>query len=402
MLMLAVINIFYCFPMTAAASLVTPQLFTSIPYFEEWLKSNPWVANKNLAGIVQSSLYSLFFALCPLLFKAIANAGSNAPSVVTAEDAAINYFWWFMVVTAFSGTSLMAMGVTYATTGQIETAQVLLQIAATIPTGVSATWINWIILHSTLILPNQYLLQFNSFVFQYIGWNCCARSVMGGGPGGNIPYRLYIDSCVVLMCTVALSPASPIVAPCALLYFLILFPLLRRNCIFVYRPKFDGGGHRWKFLFQACITSMLIGQVLLSLMMGLKKAIGPALMAALPIPLTLVFRSTCLKRFCRAFQDAGLLQTSLLDQWDTSWENSSHISMEKREEFRRFLVDAHKAAYIPVCIAGDATASLTVEPAVVVPTEFDFILNSLRSHDQSEMDMDPHVFHGTSFNNGEE
>jgi hypothetical protein len=51
------------------------------------------VANKNLAGIVQSSLYSLFFALCPLLFKAIANAGSNAPSVVTAEDAAINYFW---------------------------------------------------------------------------------------------------------------------------------------------------------------------------------------------------------------------------------------------------------------------------------------------------------------------
>lgn len=77
----------------AAASLVTPQLFTSIPYFEEWAKSNSWLANKNLAGIVQSSLYSLFFALCPLLFKAIANAGSNAPSVVTAEDAAINYFW---------------------------------------------------------------------------------------------------------------------------------------------------------------------------------------------------------------------------------------------------------------------------------------------------------------------
>jgi hypothetical protein len=66
-----------------------------------------------------------------------------------------------MVVTAFSGTSLMAMGITYATTGQIETAQVLLQIAATIPTGVSATWINWIILHSTFILPNQYLLQVN-------------------------------------------------------------------------------------------------------------------------------------------------------------------------------------------------------------------------------------------------
>jgi hypothetical protein len=77
----------------AAASLVTPQLFSSVPYFEQWAKSNPLLTNKNIAGIVQSSLYSLFFALCPLMFKAIANGGSNAPSVVTAEDAAINYFW---------------------------------------------------------------------------------------------------------------------------------------------------------------------------------------------------------------------------------------------------------------------------------------------------------------------
>lgn len=134
-------------------------------------------------------------------------------------------------------------------------------------------------------------------------------------------------------------------------------------------------------------------------MMGLKKAIGPALVAALPVPLTLVFRSTCLKRFFRAYKDAGLLQTSLLDQWDNSWDDSSHLSMEKREEFRRFLVDAHKAAYIPVCIAGDATSSLTVEPAIVVPTEFDCLLTSLRSQEQGDsIEMDPHVFHGARFN----
>jgi len=395
---LVMINIFYCFPMTAAASLVTPQLFYGVPYFEELAKSNPLF--KNLAGAVQASLFSLFFALCPLIFRAIANAGSNATSVATAEKAAINYFWWFMVVTAFSGTSFMMMGKTYFMKGELETnvTQVLLQIAATIPTTVSATWINWIILHSTFILPNQYLLQFNSFVFQFLGWNCCARAVKGGGPGGNIPYRLYVDSCVVLMCTIALSPASPIVAPCAALYFLIMFPLLRRNFIFVYRPKFDGGGHRWTFLFQACITSMLVGQILLSLMMGLKKAIGPALMAAVPIPLTLVFRSACIKRFYRAYKDAGLLQTSLLDQWDTSCDSSSHPSMEKREEFRRFLVDAHKAAYIPVCIAGDATSSLTVEPAIVVPLESDDVIGSARSQDKcgSSDSNFPHVFQATS------
>ena len=41
--------------------------------------------------------------------------------------------------------------------------------------------------------------------------------------------------------------------------------------------------------------------------------------------------------------------------------------IEKREEFRQFLVDAHKAAYIPICIAGGATNVLTAEPALVMP-----------------------------------
>jgi hypothetical protein len=45
--------------------------------------------------------------------------------------------------------------------------------------------------------------------------------------------------------------------------------------------------------------------------------------------------------------------------------------MEKREEFRQFLVDSHKAAYIPICIAGGASTILTAEPALTMPHEFD-------------------------------
>jgi hypothetical protein len=83
-----------------------------------------------------------------------------------------------------------------------------------------------------------------------------------------------------------------------------------------------------------------------------------------------LYRNYLHKRFKRAYQDAGLLQTSLLDGWD----NTIPSSVEKREEFRKFLVDAHKAAYIPVCIAGGATNILTAEPAVVIPNENDDML----------------------------
>jgi len=97
-------------------------------------------------------------------------------------------------------------------------------------------------------------------------------------------------------------------------------------------------------------------------------AVGPAIVAAIPIVPTILFSRSTKEQYLRAFQDCALLQTSLLDGWDTAEESS----VERREEFRRFLVDAHKAAYIPVCIAGtDTDDFLTAEPAVVFPLESD-------------------------------
>ena len=110
----------------------------------------------------------------------------------------------------------------------------------------------------------------------------------------------------------------------------------------MYRPKFDTGGERWPFLSDILITSVFVGQFLLTLQMVLKDAFGPAIVAAIPAIPTYLYRKHLLTTFKRAYADAGLLQTSLLDGWD----NTVPTTIEAREEFRRFLVDAHKAAYI--------------------------------------------------------
>lgn len=187
------------------------------------------------------------------------------------------------------------------------------------------------------------------------------------GPGPSTPYRLFVDSGMVLLSLLALGPASPLVAPASFFYFLWSQPVLRRCVIYVYRPRFDGGGLRWPFVYDMTISSLMVGHILLTLQMVLKQATGPAILAALPTLVTLLSYWNNKKQFLGAFQDAALLQTSLLDGWDASEETT----MEKREEFRRFLVDAHKAAYVPVCLAGPEKASLTSEPAVVVPLETD-------------------------------
>lgn len=140
-------------------------------------------------------------------------------------------------------------------------------------------------------------------------------------------------------------------------------------------------------MFDMCISGLILGEILLTVQMMLKQAAGPSIAAMLTVVPTVLFSKGVRERYLRSFQDAALLQTSLLDGWDTATE----YSVEKREEFRQFLVDAHKAAYVssvfirmlsrwthanaiqvPVCLAGtDTDEFLTAEPAIVVHTEAD-------------------------------
>jgi Calcium-dependent channel, 7TM region, putative phosphate len=273
-----------------------------------------------------------------------------------------------MIITAFSGTSLATMVINGFSAGYLDfqVQEVLAQIASAIPTQISAQWINWIIIRIGVTLPLHYMLQFNTFLFSCFGWKCCSRLVRGGGPGGPVPYRVYVDSGVVLLCVVALAPASPLLAPFALIHYAYCEPVLRRNLIFVYRPNFDGGGIRWPFLFDVIMSSLLLGHILMVVMLTLKKALGPAIVAAIPFIPTILFRAEVRREFLRSYLDAALLQTSMLDGWDIQ----EPTSMKKREDFRKFLVDSHKAAYIPVCIAG-RDDMMTAEPAAVISHDND-------------------------------
>eukprot|EP00934_Nitzschia_sp_Nitz4_P000795 Nitzschia sp. Nitz4//scaffold32_size149145//19447//26119//NITZ4_002866-RA/size149145-augustus-gene-0.25-mRNA-1//1//CDS//3329548030//795//frame0 len=378
---LVCIYFFYTIPLTAAQELVSPESLSKIfPDIERLQQSSDFLANI-FSGFIPALVWTSFFAACPPMFKIIANFGSNATSSVSAENSALQYFWWFMLVSAFTGTSFATAFVNGLRSGLnlgSEIRKVIERTAIDIPTKVSATWLNWMIIRVFAVLPTQYLLQMNSFLFTCLGLKCCARAVRGGGAGGPVPYRIYVDSGVVMFCVFALAPASPLIAAAAFCYFFFCTPLLRWTLIFLYKPKFDIGGGRFPIIFDICVSGMVVGQVLLVSMMTLKRAVGPAVGAFLPMIPTIWFRYFVRRRYLRAFNDAALLQTSLLDGWDTNAETSE----KKREEFRRFLVDCHKAAYVPVCIAGDKTAMITAEPAVVIPLEVDDDLESM--YDESE------------------
>jgi hypothetical protein len=132
----------------------------------------------------------------------IAYFGSRATSLAQAERRAMQYFWWFMVLTAFTGPMLA-----YWVLGAVNKSQrlgeglreVLIRIAGTTPTLIAANWLNWIIYRFTIILPINFLLQFNTFLFSFLGLNCCSRLTIGGGPGGPVPYRIFVGTKLILL-----------------------------------------------------------------------------------------------------------------------------------------------------------------------------------------------------------
>ena len=49
-----------------------------------------------------------------------------------------------------------------------------------------------------------------------------------------------------------------------------------------------------------------------------------------------------------------------------SEDSQASVGWSEREEYRRWLVDCHKASYLPTCLSGGEENLLTAEPAVVI------------------------------------
>jgi len=403
---------FYSIPLTLALnSLTTHNAFVD-PFSTE---SNPLI-DLLVKGLIPAVVMTTFFAVLPQIFKLLANFGSNAPSKVEAEYSALRYYWFFMNIFAFWGTTVGTTlhnafveykgGNEYSSFNIEKTVgDIIKNVGLTLPTVVSSTWLNWMIIRTTCTLPLNYMIFVNSFLFKWIGIPCLSRATYGGGAGGPIPYRIYVDSGITFLTLVAVAPVAPLLAPFALVSFLYMQPLLRRNALYAYRPQFDAGGFRWIFLSDIIITCLLTGQLVLAIMMGLKIAIGPAVMAALPLIPTIMFKQDLHHQYKRAYEDAALLQTSQLDGWDSQ---DNIMSFSQREEFRRFLVDCHKAAYIPACLVCTELKEMSFEPAEVVRLESDPVergmlrrtkarkggLNRRTSKNVSTTNLQPLIFDG--------
>ena len=91
---------------------------------------------------------------------------------------------------------------------------------------------------------------------------------------------------------------------------------------------------------------------------------------------TLLFDNIVRERYKHSYEDASLLQTSRMYCHDGA-SPTNITSYLEREEYRRWLVDCHKASYLPTCLSGNGALDLlTAEPAVVISDKTASILET--------------------------
>jgi len=330
------------------------------------------MTRSDLVGFIPGITQTLFLSLVPYILRWLSMCGSGATSLQEADGYALQYYWVFNLVIAFTGPALANMIINAVNTGDGSKYyyKMLTDVADTLPKQTSFVWINVMITRSLISLPVMYLLQFLPLICHIMRLRYFKLLLTGGMNGFEMPYQIHVDSAMAFLCTVSLSFVSPLISVTTTLYFLLAAPLHRWNTIFNYRQKYDYGGSRWPFIFEMYISSMIMGQFLLAISFLFKAAPGPALFAFMPSFFTLLFRQRCRGRYFKSFQDVGALQISR----DDGWNEAEPTSIDKREAFRKFLVDTHKAAYVPVCIGGKMVNSLTLEHSSVVPLPYDQIL----------------------------
>jgi len=340
---------------------------TTVLEVSKFLGESQEVWQAALSSTLSGASQSMLFSISPSIFQLLANSNGQCTSMEKAEQKSIIYFWYFYIIARFMGPILWEAITTFFG-GEARTLEdtfwtAIEKLANTVPTTLGPSALTVIIFNSTITWPAFYFLPMQNFVTSLFRLSAINRVCKGGGPGLQVPYRIYVDHGYIFACMIALGPLCPLIGPFALIYFIIIAPMIRWVLVFEYRPIFDGGGDKWPKLHEIIVTSVLLGQFMTSIVFFLKYNIVQGLVIFFCIVPTLLYNTVILEKFLRPYQDASLLQTGRL--YSKLSRRYSDIWQE-REEYRRWLVDCHKSSYLPTCLSGGKMSLLTAEPAVVI------------------------------------
>jgi len=327
--LVGVVIVGYTVPVAFASSLANLTALSRTRAFH-WLR--PLVnASPALTALIQGFLPPLVVAfllnLVPPVMKALSRL-QHLPSDVECENSAIYKVFMFALLDIF-----LAYTIAGSILGKIQQfvdladhpSEIVNLFATTLPAQ-STFFMTYIAFGALNALPGE-LLRLGSLVVTTIKkkWLQTNRGLWDELELLTEPvglHELYNFPMVVFLALVTYSVVAPLVSLFALVYFALAYPVYVHQLMYVYQPTAHTGGTQWPVVCGCCVAALVVQELLMLGIFGIKEAAVPA---ALLVPLLVATITVGLrfrKEYARVTAVAtlgSLMHTDVAEYGPTTW-----------------------------------------------------------------------------------
>lgn len=299
--------LFWSIPVSFISSLTSlEKLSESLPFLEPLVDANPAVKGF-LQGFLPTLAIIVFMALLPTILRAMSVfAGAAWESDVQRE--VLSKYYFFQVFNVFLVTTLS--GTIFQSISDIldDPTSVPKLLASSLP-GNALFFINIVILTAFASFAAEICrlvpLIISEIMLRFVAkterekrdlYNPGAADYSKIFPAYLLDFVLVMSYCII----------APIIIPFGFLFFVLGHLVWKHQFLYVYVSKFESAGSMWPQMFKYLVSGVLIAQITLIGLIGLKYGyIQAPLLIPLPI-LTIVFHSHFQGRYRELLQSPNL------------------------------------------------------------------------------------------------
>lgn len=307
----AVFTIFWTVPAAAIVGLASLEGLMEISAFS-WLKPllniNEFIFNL-IEGLLPPTVMAVLISLIPAVFRAVVGLERNS-STATVEMKTRDYFYIF---TLYGSFLVFCLGPGFfkdvdALTN--EPTKIFDLLAVAVPS--SGIYFATFILLKSLIPFSLMISGIIRCILRWIMLKFLAkteRQIRKARTGGSVfqYFRQYGFGLLTLFLSLAFSSFAPIVCIAGMVYFGYAYICFKYVILYSTYTDWEGGGELFPGTFWGTMLGLLLKQVIVIFVLGLKKAPVPAAFCAIPLIISACFMMIISKRYERISQHGSLL-----------------------------------------------------------------------------------------------
>lgn len=311
-ILLMLLTFFWIVPVTFLQGIANLEALIKLDAFSwlDFIEDLPGPVLGLISGYLPPLILVIFLALIPIFIRLLVGI-QRQHSLGTVDALQRNYYFNFLVFSNLIFVALSGSVIAYAKQLIDDPASVVNLLASSIP--VQATFmINFILILALSQVPLS-LLQLGRWIVRWVFRKFLSkttRQLRKADDGGCIYqyFRFYAWGMIVSTMGLVYSSIAPVIAYTALLYFFTSYWANKYTLLYTMRNPYETGGKMMQGAFTGIMIGLLLKQVVMAGVLGLKKSPVPAALEGILILLTLSFMYFVYTNYVRVAKHGSVLQ----------------------------------------------------------------------------------------------